>query len=29
MVVINPNDVSEMETLMTRAACLEKLKGEE
>jgi glycine cleavage system H protein len=29
MVVVNPNDLSEMETLMTSAACLEKLKGEE
>jgi len=29
MVVVNSNDLSEMETLMTSAACLEKLKGEE
>jgi glycine cleavage system H protein len=29
MVLVNPHDLSEMDTLMTRAACLEKLKGEE
>ena len=29
MVVVNPDDQSEIETLMTSAACLEKLKGEE
>ena len=29
MVDLNPSDVSEMETLMTGTACLEKLKGAE
>ena len=28
MVLVNPDDLSEMETLMTHTACLEKLKGE-
>ena len=27
MVQVNPDDASEMDTLMTNAACLEKLKG--
>ncbi len=29
MVVVNPRSVSELDSLMTSAACLDKLKGEE
>ncbi len=29
MVEVNPNDLSEMDSLMTNAGCLEKLKGAE